>query len=408
MATLDRIPTENPPPTSTAWMNPARAIAIVAVVAIHSLGTVVEQNFSGMGPDWWLANAVDSASRWSVPVFIMISGALALDPNRGSKPRRFLSKRIWRIGIPLVFWTVVYVLFRRYYLQPDDESWNPGVAILTGSPFVQLYFLYVLAGLTLLTPFFRLLSVHGSRRLQWGTGLIFLGIGMLDQWVSMIFDVGEANIATRFLPMAGFYILGWVLRDIVLSARAAVLAWSTLLVAIAGTAAWAGLGPGEKPWLFPYAFLAPGVVVASMAAYLLLHFHLREGFGLLHRFYPYSFGVFLLHPLILYPVRNLMGLPDTVAGVALHAFVMPLAYAVVCAVITWPAVRIPGVRAVFGEGGPRNPYSLPRAPRPSRRRRPRPGDPADAASQTPTDSVQPPRPVRAPEPDLGTPPDSVD
>src|SRR5699024_1977804 len=83
----------------------------------------------------------------------------------------------------------------------------PGIAILTGSPFVQLYFLYVLAGLTLLTPFFRLLSVHGSRRLQWGTGLIFLGIGMLDQWVSMIFDVGEANIATRFLPMAGFYIL---------------------------------------------------------------------------------------------------------------------------------------------------------------------------------------------------------
>src|SRR5699024_3246888 len=121
-------------------------------------------------------------------------------------------------------------------------------------------------------------------------------------------------------------------------------------------------------------------------------------FGLLHRFYPYSFGVFLLHPLILYPVRNLMGLPDTVAGVALHAFVMPLAYAVVCAVITWPAVKIPGVRTVFGEGGPRNPYSLPRAPRPSRRRRPRPGDPADAQ----TDSVQPPRPVRAPEPDLGT------
>ena len=93
-------------------MNPARAIAIVAVVAIHSLGTVVEQNFSGMGPDWWLANAVDSASRWSVPVFIMISGALALDPNRGSKPRKFLSKRIWRIGIPLVFWTVVYLQVR--------------------------------------------------------------------------------------------------------------------------------------------------------------------------------------------------------------------------------------------------------------------------------------------------------
>src|SRR5699024_4724493 len=136
-----------------------------------------------------------------------------------------------------------------------------------------------------------------------------------------------------------------------------------------------------------------------------------------------------------------MGLPDTVAGVALHAFVMPLAYAVVCAVITWSAVKIPGVRAVFGEGGPRNPHTLPRPPWPSRRRRPRPRDPgprdpadaasrtgtdsvqpprrprprdpgphhpADAASRSGTDSVQPPRRVRAPEPDLGAPPDSVD
>src|SRR5699024_12655604 len=87
--------------------------------------------------------------------------------------------------------------------------------------------------------------------------------------------------------------------------------------------------------------------------------------------------------------------------------------AVVCAVITWPAVKIPGVRAVFGEGGPRNPHTLPRPPWPSRRRRPRPRDPgprdpADAASRTGTDSVQPPRRARAPEPDLGAPPGSVD
>src|SRR5699024_11812347 len=100
--------------------------------------------------------------------------------------------------------------------------------------------------------------------------------------------------------------------------------------------------------------------------------------------------------------------PDACAVVALLAFVLPLAYAVVCAVIPWPAVKIPGVRAVFGEGGPRNPHTLPRAPRPSRRRRPRPRDPADAASRTGTDSVQPPRRVRAPEPDLGAPRDSVD
>lgn len=353
MAAIDRIQSENLPPTPTTWMNPARSLAIIAVVAIHSLGSVIEQNFQPISFDWWVANVIDSACRWSVPVFIMISGALALDPLRGNIPRRFLRKRVWRIGIPLAFWTVVFVLFRRYYLLPPDSDWNPGLAILTGSPFVQLYFLYVLAGLTLLTPFFRLLSVHGSRRLQWATGLIFLGIGMLDQWVSMEFDIGEANIATRFLPMAGFYILGWVMRDIVLSRRQVGVAWVLLVGATTVTALWAGFGPGDKPWSFPYEYLSPGVVVASLSAYLLLHHHMQKGFRLLHVLYPFSFGVFLLHPLILYPVRNAMGLPDTVPGVLFHGLLMPIAYTIVCALITWVAIRIPGVRAAFGEGGPR-------------------------------------------------------
>lgn len=371
MSPLDRIRSDNLPPTSTAWMNPARSFAIIAVVAIHSLGTVVEQNFASMGPDWWLANIVDSACRWSVPVFIMISGALAMDPERGNVPRKFLSKRVWRIGIPLVFWTIVYVTFRRYYLLPADSDWDPFAAILTGSPFVQLYFLYVLAGLTLLTPFFRLLSIHGSRRLQWGTGLIFLGIGMLDQWVSMVAEVGEANIATRFLPMAGFYILGWVLRDVVITARVAALAWVVFLGSISITALWAGFGPGEKPWMFPYEYLSPGVVVMSLSAYLLLHHHMRHGFTVLHVLYPFSFGVFLLHPLVLYPLRNLIGLPETLPAVVFHALVMPLVYTLICAAVTWLAVKIPGVRAVFGEGGPRNPHTR-GEPRPGRDSDPQP------------------------------------
>lgn len=92
---------------------------------------------------------------------------------------------------------------------------------------------------------------------------------------------------------------------------------------------------------------------------------MNTGFRLLHWFYPYSFGVFLLHPLLLYPLRNEMGLPTTVPGVILHAIVMPIVYTIICAAITWLAVKIPGVRAVFGEGGPRNPHAKPnpRVPR---------------------------------------------
>lgn len=353
MGLFARVGESNPPATSTGWMNPARSLAIIAVVAIHAIGDTVETRYTDFGTaSWWLANAIDSSARWSVPVFLMIAGALALDPVKGGRPREFLLKRVFRIGIPLVVWTVVYVLFRLYYMGGRESDWDPIVAIVSGSPFVQLYFLYVLAGLTLLTPFMRLLSTHGSRRLQWATALILLGIGMADEIFTSAFGIGELNAATRFLPMMGFYVLGWVMRDWVLTRRQAAVATAVFVSGVLATFLWAGFGPGEKPWKFSYEYLSPMVVAMSLSGYLLLHFSMRSGFTLLHRIYPYSFGVFLLHPLLLFPMRTLIGGPVGVGDVALHGLVLPIVYTVVCTVLTVVALRIPLVRAAFGEGRP--------------------------------------------------------
>jgi surface polysaccharide O-acyltransferase-like enzyme len=357
MALIDRIDEVGPPPRSTQWMNPARTLAILAVIAIHTIADTVGTRFAEHGSEaWWIANVIDSASRWSVPVFLMISGALALDPAKGGSPREFLSKRFWRIFVPLVVWTGVYIPYRLFAMSGYETGWNPVLAILTGSPFVQLYFLYVLAVLTLLTPFMRQLTVHGSRRAQWGTAAILLGIGMLDHFASYVFDVGDPNIATRFLPLMGYYLLGWIMRDHLL--RGAQVVWAALvfLAAVAVTILWAGLGPGAAPWTAVYEYLSPTVVVMSLSGYLLLHrlFDRDErGYLGLRRLYPYSFGVFLLHPLCVYTFRDWIGVPDSVPAVLVHGLVLPLVYALLCTAVTWAALKVPVLRVAFGEV-PRN------------------------------------------------------
>ncbi|WP_349828921.1 acyltransferase [Brevibacterium litoralis] len=372
----ERIPSDNPPPTATGWMNPARSVAIIVVVAIHAIADTVETRFTDYGTvAWWLANGIDSASRWCVPVFLMIAGALALDPRRGVSPGEFWVKRVWRIGIPLVFWTVVYVLFRLYYMHGRETDWNPIAAIAAGSPFVQLYFLYALAGLTLLTPWMRLLVLHGSRRLQWGTALILLGIGVVDLVLQRVFGVGELNAATRFFPLMGYYLLGWVMRDWVLTRRQVAWAWCVFLATWLVSFLWAGAGDllgVAKPWKYSYEYLSVFVVPLSLSAYLLLHFYMRDralvdearagsgrppvrwwpGWRLMHRLYPYSFGVFLLHPLLLFPARNLIGVPAAPGEVLLHGLVLPLVYTALCALVTWGALRVPVVKDVFGSGSP--------------------------------------------------------
>ncbi|GAA4506324.1 acyltransferase [Brevibacterium yomogidense] len=353
MALIDRVDETGPPPRSTQWMNPTRSLAIIAVIAIHTIADTVGLRFAdhGSGP-WWAANLIDSASRWSVPVFLMIAGALALDPTKGGRPRDFLSKRFWRIGVPLVAWTAIYIPYRLFVMAGRETGWDPVTAILTGSPFVQLYFLYVLALLTLLTPFMRQLTVHGSRRAQWGTALVLLGIGMVDHFASVLAGVGEPNIATRFLPLMGYYLLGWILRDHLVRGRAFVWAVVGFVGSIAFTALWAGWGPGDRPWVIVYEYMAPTVVVMSLTGYLVLHRVFANDFRPylgLRRLFPYSFGVFLLHPLLVYSLRKVIGVPDSVTAVLFHGLVLPLVYALVCAVVTKIALRTPVVRIAFGE-----------------------------------------------------------
>jgi hypothetical protein len=166
------------------------------------------------GAAWWIANLTDSAGRWCVPVSVMVSGALLLDPRRAEPPREFYRRRLVRIGVPLVAWTLVYLAYRRWWLDEPLTAGEAGRDVLAGTPFLQLYFLYVLVGLYLLTPYLRILIRHTTRRIQVAFAGTLLALGLVDQVAEMLVGSGTANVATGFLPFAGYFVAGWVLRDV--------------------------------------------------------------------------------------------------------------------------------------------------------------------------------------------------
>jgi surface polysaccharide O-acyltransferase-like enzyme len=350
VSALDAVPEQAPPPTHTVWMDSARVLAIVAVVLIHELAPTVE----GRGVDvggiaWWWANALNSAARWSVPVFLMISGALALDPARVSRPRHYYRRRLQRIGVPLLFWTAFYLAFRQYVLRAGLTADEAAVDVAAGAPFLQLYFLYVLAGLVLVTPFLKVVTRHATWRMQLWFAVVLLALGIGDQLASFAAGVGEPNAATRFLPFAGYYVLGWVLRDVLLPPRWqawAALAWLLGYGAVATLAAVAGFGAVGR---YAYGFLSPPVVVMSVAAYLLLHQWLRRGWAWLRPVAPLAFGVFLVHGALVYGMRRVTGVPSDTQGVLLSAFGLTALHTVASAALTWVLLRVPYARVVLGE-----------------------------------------------------------
>ncbi len=90
------------------WADLIRVIAIFLVVVIHVSGQVT--NVWGKIPtlEWMIGNIYGGIARVAVPLFFMISGYLLLP--RSESLGSFYTKRMPRVVIPFVVWSVIYLL----------------------------------------------------------------------------------------------------------------------------------------------------------------------------------------------------------------------------------------------------------------------------------------------------------
>jgi surface polysaccharide O-acyltransferase-like enzyme len=349
-------PVPAPAPT-TNWIDFARVSAMAAVVLVHAFSPLVSTTTTELGStSWWAAHVLDSALRWCVPVFVMISGALLLRP-RDESVGDFYRKRWVRIGAPLLVWTAAYLAW---------QLWRDGISVeealtqaASGSPSIHLYFLYVIAGLYLLTPFLRTVVAHTPRTGLWWFAGVALALGVTDQMLALVDGAGGVTAATRFLPFLGYYLLGWLLMTGGTGPRAVRYGACAFVLGAVGTAtgAWAAAAAAGE-WgtdaEYVYDYLSPAVVLSSVGAFLLLRAAgarlasggpatrvttrvLGVGSGL-------SFGVYLVHVMVLNTLRDIGGTPEGAMAVV-AAIGYAGATAVVSLLLVAVAQRIPLLRA---------------------------------------------------------------
>jgi surface polysaccharide O-acyltransferase-like enzyme len=139
-----------------------RAAATYGVILWHCYSPVYYQ----FGPlrEWAAANILFGfAVRWSVAVFVMISGALLLDKT--GSPAEFYKKRLLRICIPLIPWTILYGIARLYYFEVYKYTHQPEPSffkfviidqfgdLLFDRLVYHLYFVSIILGLYIIAPF---------------------------------------------------------------------------------------------------------------------------------------------------------------------------------------------------------------------------------------------------------------
>ncbi|MEI8345618.1 MAG: acyltransferase family protein [Candidatus Omnitrophota bacterium] len=294
------------------WVDILRVFAIGAVVLVHVSADIITEWSAVPRSWWWAANFYDSLARGAVPLFVMVSGALLLP--KVESYRDFFGRRFQRIFVPFVAWTVFYLLWRKFFEEPQMGFAEALKRVTNGDVHFHLWFLYLIAGLYLITPLLRILTAQGSRRdLFYFLGLCFLIASLVPCWErldTLFFHTGllfriPLEMAQGFI---GYFILGFVLLR---ESKPSLLAGAGLFWLIAFLICFFGAGlVALRLNCFPmlvYDNTAPNVALYAASFFIIVKestpwIETWLGTGLKQFILSLSgasFGIYLIHPVFI-------------------------------------------------------------------------------------------------------------
>ena len=294
------------------FLHVARLFGCLGVIALHSVG--LSQPLLSDTSSWWTKTIVDALSIWAVPLFVMISGSLLLNSKIHESAQGFYKKRLSRIGIPALFWIPFYFLVYHFYRGDSLDILYLAKRILYSSV-DHLYFLILIFQLYLLTPLFR-------RIIQKMNDKHFFGLILFFSYLC-IFWKRSSFVGVMFVPFIHYYFLGgYLLRKKVakqfIPYLGALFIFTTAVLVFA-TYYLTLQNPGYASNMFLYSPSHPLILVVTVLIFLLIqnsqvsvfftkHFSIQR----LRKWSHATFGIYILHPLILYmtvTVMKLLGQP---------------------------------------------------------------------------------------------------
>ncbi|KDO14065.1 membrane protein [Vibrio metoecus] len=285
-----------------------RAIAAVAVIAIHVLAPYRDRLGEIPFVEWLIAVTVNGASRWAVPVFIMISGALMLSDRRPFELRYYLERRLGKVLIPFVVWSLFYAVLSGWSSTGFDSAitWQTVLSspqhrnlLPPRSFFITLFLLYFVI------PFLQ----WGVQRWDSSALYAFVAVWLLTTMLYLLkLDGPWSHDLWLF---SGYLPLGYLLYQ-----KCSLKRWSVLVIALMGLVslyitvqAVVTLSLVENEYSVGrwFSYKTINVVLMASMVFILarafaskLPLSWQQGVSFVSR---HSLGIYLLHPIFLWPMK---------------------------------------------------------------------------------------------------------
>ncbi|NOI78842.1 acyltransferase family protein [Vibrio coralliilyticus] len=285
-----------------------RCVAAVAVIAIHVLAPYRQELGSIPFSEWATAIGLNSAIRWAVPVFTLITGALLLSDTRPFDAKYYVKRRLGKVLVPFIVWSLFYAYLSGWSLNGFNPEETKQVLANSAShaTYYHLGFFYYFIPLYFVIPFFQyVIRQYGDSSLysyvmMWlVTTLLFL-IGIDGPWSHQMW------LYSGYLP------LGYLLYKRVPLTAPYVAMFTVLGVAALIMTGYAVITNSVEAqeytvgrWL---SYKTLNVVLAASMIFMLCRYvgenlpdKANKVIGFISQ---HSLGIYILHPIFLWPMKE--------------------------------------------------------------------------------------------------------
>mgnify|MGYP004458286497 FL=1 len=198
------------------WLDVARVCAMLGTIVIH-IACINWYDIPIKPYPWLVYNLFDCIFRYCVPVFLMISGYLFLNPEKDFSVKKLYSRNIKRLVTAFFFWSFLYALITSGFATQrtfSKEIVEKFVHDLFYGHY-HMWYLYAMLGMYLITPALRAVAKN-RKAMQYFLILSFVMSYVLPtlQMIPTVYVFAQFTYRIDISMVSGYsfyYLMGYYL-----------------------------------------------------------------------------------------------------------------------------------------------------------------------------------------------------
>ncbi len=289
------------------WIDYVRVVAVFFVIFSHASSPLLFKYNEVSRHYWLIADLYHSSSRVCVPLFFMISGYLLL--GKEEELSIFFKKRMDKVIIPLLAWSLVYIFWQPYE-GGLSISWRSFYSLPIFPAYYHLWFMYSILGIYLCMPILRAFVKNAGKNLLYYYVALWLFASSISPLIYKFSEVPNRMDLLTVSGFSGYLILGLLLGNMNVTKRISIIAGISWLVSTVCTALLTYYITRTSNGILSeyfYGWTAPNVIIASASIFVFIKYSVLNSKVLVSgrismivgSFSAASLGIYLVHAIFL-------------------------------------------------------------------------------------------------------------